>query len=283
MQTNNGSIFLRLLVNKYFTGKQETLAKIMPKEDADLLAATLLPQKEPNVLLFLPERWLASFDRSWLEPALEKMPKALQEVYKRAFPKIFAPKSEKNTPSAYNKTVQEFLISHLKKSWTDYEAPPKDLLPASELSPLLHLQREELLEVVDLLAVHDLVEEMRHIVDKKLLQGVLQYLSTLQQRYLGVLLRQKSRQEARKISVRELLKEGNKFPKILHTFGLQRLSLALSGSSSDFIWHILHAFDFSRAKYLENHIKKEEVPKETREALLQVQNVLQFLKTDTAP
>ncbi len=283
MQTNNGPIFLRLLVNKYYTGKPDMLAKILPKEDADLLAATLLPQKDPNLLLFLPQSWLASFDRTWLEPVVEKMPKPLREIYAKAFPKYFAPKSEQNQPSIYNETVQDFLINHLKKSWGDYEAPPKDLLPTWELSPLLGLQRQELIEIVDLLAIYDLVEEMRHIVDKRLLQAVLQYLSVEQQHYLRALLRQKSRQLSSTLSIRELLKEGKKFKEMLHKLGLQRLSNALSGASNDFTWHILHAFDFNRAKFLQNHIKKEEVPKETPLALLQVQHVLQYLKTETAP
>ncbi len=153
-------------------------------------------------------------------------------------------------------------------------------MPIWELSPLLQLTRLELLDIADLLAMHDLVEEMRHIVDKKLLQGVLQHLTAKQQHYLQILLRQKSRIKPTSLSVRELLKEGNKFPQMLHKFGLQRLSFALSGATDDFIWHIVHTFDLARAKFLLNHIKQEEVPNQTPSALLQVQHIIQFLKTE---
>jgi hypothetical protein len=282
MHPSNGQIFLRLLLNKYFVGKPDTLAKIMPKEDADQLAATLLPQRDPNMMLFVPQNWLSSIDSSWLKPAVEKMPKQLQEVYAKAFPTIFGTSKEEKA-GAYNETVQDFLISHLRGAWEEKEAPPKELLPTWELSGLLSLSRPELMEIIDLLSMHDLVEEMRHIVDKKLLQSVLQHLTIEQQHYLRVLLRQKSRGLASTLSVRELLKEGKKFPQLLHKFGLQRFAFALSGASNDFTWHILHALDFNRAKFLQNHIKKEEVPNQTRQALLQVQHIIQFLKTETAP
>jgi hypothetical protein len=145
------------------------------------------------------------------------------------------------------------------------------------------MAKEELLEIIDLLAMHDVVDEIRHIVDKKQLLAILQYLSTEQQHYLKVLLRQKSRVKPTGLSIRELLKEGKKFPQAIHKLGLQRFAFALSGASDDFTLHILHALDFQRAKFLQNHIQKEEVPNQTPEALLQVQHIIQFLKTETAP
>ncbi len=282
-QQNSGLIFLRLLLNRYFTGKPDTLDKIMPKEDADKLSETLLPHKEPNLMLFMPQNWLYSMDGSWLVPVVEKMTKPLQEVYAKAFPSIFGDKEKKetDTPQAavYNETVQDFLINYLHATWAEKKAPPKELLPTWELSGLLDLSRSELLKITDFLSMHDLVEEMRHIVDKKLLQSVLQHLTPEQQQYLRTLLRQKSRQQPTSLSVRELLKEEKKFPQLLHKFGLQRLATAISGASDDFIWHISHILDLPRAKFLQNHIKKEEVPNQTQQALLQVQHIIQFLKT----
>ncbi|MCE5293900.1 MAG: hypothetical protein LLF94_04735 [Chlamydiales bacterium] len=281
---NSGLIFLRLLLNKYFTGKPDTLSKILPKEDAESLHEIKLTSAEPNLMLFEPKEWLSSIDPTWLMPVVQKMQEPLQEVYKKAFPNVFGERSkELPAASSYNDTVQDFLITYLHTAWTENSCPPKALLPTWELTPLLDMSRSDILDIADLLAMYDLVEEMRHIVDKKLLQAVLQYLTTEQQHYLRILLRQKSRQMPTTLSVRELLKEGNKFPQRLHRLGLQRLSLALSGASDDFTWHILHTLDLSRAKFLQNNIKKEEVPNQTALALLQVQHIIQFLKTETAP
>lgn len=278
-----GPIFLRMLLNKYYPAKPDTLATIMPKEDYDELATTLIAHKEPHLMLFVPDKWLSSMDPSWLEASIQKMAKPLQDVYARAFPTLFGQPAQTGASLGYNQLVKDFLVTYLHSVWAEQEAPPKELLPEWELSMLLELSRQEFLEIVDLLAMHDLVEEMRHIVDKKLLQAVLQHLTTEQQHYLRILLRQKSRQQPTSLSVKELLKEGNKFPQLLHKFGLQRMSFALSGASDDFIWHILHMLDLSRAKFLQNHIKKEEVPNQTPQALLQVQHIIQFLKTETAP
>ena len=280
---NCGQIFLRMLLNKYCTAKPDTLTKILPKEDMDRLNATMLPHSEPNLMLFVPKNWLASIDPTWLLPVLQKMSAPLQEVYQKAFPAQFGEKSSCKTPSNVNDMLQDFLITYLHSAWTEKEAPPKELLQPWELTPLLDLSRQEFIEIADLLAMYDLVEEMRHIVDKKLLQAVLQHLSTEQQHYLRILLRQKSRLKPTSLSVRELLKEGNKFPQMLHKFGLQRMAFALSGASEDFLWHILHTIDLARAKFLQNHIKTEEVPNQTPQALLQVQHIIQFLKTETAP
>ncbi len=280
MHEQNGSIFLRLLLNRFNTDKPEQLAQIVPKEDHEALSPTYIANNDPRLMLFLPQSWLSSIDSSWLKPCVEKMSKPLQEVYAKAFPKQFG-KSE--AKSAYNDTVQDFLITYLHSVCSEKEVTPKVLLPTWELSPLLDLSRTELLEIVDLLAMYDLVEDMRQIVDKKLLTSILQYLTHEQQHYLRLLLRQKSSKKPSSLSIRELLKEGKKFPQTLHKLGLQKLAFAISGASKDFCWHILHILDLPRAKFLQNHIKEEEVPNQTPQALVQVQHIIQFLKTETAP
>jgi hypothetical protein len=281
MLEQKGTTFLRLLLNKYYSGKGEQLAKIMPKEDWEALQAISFTQKEPELLLFKPNEWFASLDLTWIKPTLESFPKELQEVYKKAFPKELS-----ETPEAtpfLNKRLQEFLLDYLHRKWNEQEVKPKELLAQTELSNLLAKTHDELLEIIDLLSMYDLVEEMRHVVDKKLLQAVLQHLSTTQQHYLRVLLRQKSRQQPSTLSIKELMREGKKFSHELHKFGLQKFTLALSGLDDDFIWHLTHLLDLNRAKFLKNLIQKQEVPNSTRLAKMQVQHIIQFLKTEATP
>jgi hypothetical protein len=281
---STGPIFLRQLLNKYFTGTPDALAQIMPKEEYDILQGVRLTLNDPEKMLFRPQEWLSSMDPSWLTPTLQKLSKPLQEVYAKAFPTAFGKLAPEAKAAPYNETVQDFLISYLHSAWAGDAAPPKEMLLDWELTFLLKLSRKEILQIVDLLCMYDLVEEMRHIVDKKQLLAVQQYLTQDQQQYLRILLRQKSRIKPSLLSVQELLKEGPKFPQILHKFGLQRLAFALSGAKDDFIWHIEHTLDLARAKFLLNHIKEEEIPNQTPQALLQVQHIFQFLKTEkTAP
>lgn len=287
MSEQKGPTFLRLLLNKFFTGKQDALPKLLPKEEWDTLSATLIAQKDPELSLFLPNQWLSSIDISWLGPTLLAMPKPLQEVYLAAFPtelgQALGQKAvEGQVPRALSPQVKEFLLSFLFTLWKDKEVKPKELIPTWELSPLLKLPRAELLEIVDLLAMYDLVEEMRQIVDKRLLQAIIQYLTPAQNHYLRVLLRQKSSHKPSPLSVKELLKEGKKFPQMLHKFGLTRFALALSGANDDFTWHILHTFDINRAKFLMGQIQKEEIANQTPLAQMQVQHIIQFLKTETS-
>lgn len=279
--------FLRLLLNKYFTGKQDVLAKIMPKDEWETLAAIHVTQKDPSLVLFVPREWLSSIDSSWLKPVLEALPKPLQQAYLAAFPRevgaaLGLKEVSVQAQEAPNSSLHDFLLSYLYKLWNDKEVNPKEFLSTWELSSLLKMSRKELLEIIDLLAMYDLVEEMRQIVDKRLLQAVLQHLSQSQQHYLRLLLRQKSKQKPMTLSVKELMKEG-KFCQLLHKFGLQRLAIAFSGADEDFIWHILHTLDSNRANFLTSYLQKEEVAKETPAARLQVQHIIQFLKTETPP
>lgn len=278
-------IFLRLLVNKYFPERLEQLAKIVPEKTFQEIKSHNFSEKCPECILFFVDTWLTSCHPSWLEPLISEMTLPLKTVYLSCFPQpisdYFRAKEEyKDIPSAAPpaEPIRQFLLGFLHRKWEENHPLPKELLQENELSSLLVISRQELLEVVDLLAVYDLVDEVRHIVDKKQLQLILNHLSIQQQHYLRLSLRQKTKSVGGAGVVRELMKEPARFSMQLHRRGLQRLAYGLCGMDRDFLWHIMHTFDMPRAKFMMQYVQPEVVPTTTSLVRQDVQQILQFLK-----
>lgn len=274
-QTKKGSLFLRLLLNKFLGGKADLLSKLLPKEEVDNLNSVQSSSSEPELILFDSKTWLTICDPSWYESITKNLPEQLQGLYKE----LLHNKTERLSPD-----VTQFLLDYFHKEWlknlNDDEPLPKELIEAGDLGPLLELKKAEMLEVIDLLSMHNLVDEVRHVVDKRILHVLSQALSSNQQQYLRMCLRQKTKHHAPTFSLRDLLKEPKKLPQVLHKQGLKRMAVALSGQSKDFIWYVVHTLDIARAKFLQADIQEEAVAHATKLAQLEILQIIQFLKTD---
>lgn len=276
---DKATLFLRLLLNKHFTAKVDILNKILPKDELEQLQAVTSHAKEPSLVLSNPRFWLQICDPSWYEATLASFSKPLQDLYSQIMP----PHTE---PFSLSPAVCEFLFQYLHSQWQkqagDTLPLPKELIEAGDLGPLLELKKQDLLEIADLLSMHNLVDEVRQVVDKKILQVLSQVLTTNQQQYLRMCLRQKTKHHAPTFSLRDLLKEPKKLPGVLHKQGLRRLATALSGQDQNFIWYVLHTLDIARAKFVQADIQKEAVPHATKLAQLEILQIVQFLKTGKA-
>lgn len=273
--------FFRLLVNKYFTGKADLVAKLLPKEQSDALARFQTPLKTPELLLFDSDRWFKTADLSWFLPTIQTLEAPLQKLYGEIVPAEIRTAlgiPSQSTSKPLSEPVKQFLLGYLHSKWHEVEPLPKELIHTGELLPLLDLRKNELLEIIDLLSIHDLVDEVRHIVDKRILQTISSLLTLPQQQYLRTCLRQKTKPHAPSFTLRELLKEPKKFHVLLHKTGLKRFALALNGENKEFMWHILHTLDVSRAAFLKQEVQSVATPHASKLAQLEILQILQFLK-----
>jgi len=291
-----GALFFRLLFNKYFTAKADLLKKLMPKEDFEVLQKTDCPGKNPEVLLFDPNVWLSSSDPSWFIPLLDKLPQELLSVYLHILPKeivgayAVSDKGKRckvaKTSAQVSSCIRIFLLQYLYKLQSEPQALAKELLPPSDLHPLLDCTKQDLHDIIDLLSMQDLVDEVRHIVDKRILQLLSKLLTTKQQAYLKMCLRQKTKPHTPTFSLKEQLKEPQKFVSEIRTIGIKRMACALSGENKDFVWHILHTLDMPSAKSIQEHIElqpiaapaKGETKYATKLGQIEIMQILQFLK-----
>jgi len=267
-------IFLKLLLNTYFSAKQEVIKSLATEEVFEKISECSFTQKDPKLVLSSVQEWSKSIHKSWLEDVLKTFPDALKK-YMENFLTTDLEKTQLS--KAASQFLCKYLYEHSKEQ--DLNILPRGLLPENLLSPLLDSSRLQLLEIIDLLAMYDLAEEVRYIVDKKILQGILQLLKDNQQIFLRSLLRNKSKLQMPKAFFQHLYTDEKKFTKALHKKGLQRLGCALSGQNPDFLWYLLHTLDMPRARYLETVIHSEAVANTTYMIQLQIIQILQFLKS----
>jgi hypothetical protein len=289
MLTKNGWIFFRLLLNKHIPANQEARIALLSEEEQKEISLYPFTSKNPALLLYPELAWLEHIHYSWLEESIKSFPGALLPALVLALPhelqkglaklKI-ATIAEESAP--FSPSVKNFILGHFYATWKDKDILPCKLLPESPLSPLLNCTKSELVKIVDMLAMHDLSEEVRHIVDKKILQAIIQTLTADQRKYLRSCLHQKSKIATLPLNAKEVYKDHKAFLTLLHRRGLKRFSLALFGSHPDFIWHIVHTFDTGRGKILLNSIPKEDVKQAAPVIQLEILQIIQLLKTKEA-
>lgn len=288
MLQEKGRLFFRLLANRCFSGKPEELTKLLQDNELNTLQLISPTWKNPSCLLFRPDTLLETIHYSWLEPTLKKVPEPLLSCVLHTLPTEYAQalvtrgissRQALEKAKNYPQPVRNFLLGIFFSQWEEGEVLPKELLPESDLQPLLECTKVELMDLIDLLAMYDLAEEVRHIVDKKLLQAIVSILSIPQQKYLRNTLHHKQKTPSTPLQVKTIYKDRKKFLHTLHKRGIGRLAFSLSGKPANFTWYPVHILDIGRGTLLRSLIQKEEIPTITQVARLQVLQALQFLRT----
>jgi len=287
MLTPKGWTFFRLLLNKFNAGKQEAAIALLPENEQQEIRQYQSPSTQPEVLLPASLGWLGKIHYSWLEAPLRTLPGAFSSCLLATFQEKQANSLTKRlhldkVEHRYPESIKNFLLGHLYAAWPDKEILPQELLPPSQLAPLLQCTKAELVELIDYLPMSDLAEEVRHIVDKKLIQAIICDLTRGQQKYLKSCLHQKSKVSLPSLDVRKIHQDKKSFLTILHKRGLKRLSIGLSGQHPDFIWHIAHILDIGRGKILMEQCEKEELPTVTQVTALQILQIVQLVKAKEA-
>jgi hypothetical protein len=278
-------------MNKYHRNKQDALLQLLPdssKMRATKIASYAFTSDDPLLALPVAKTWLNDVHYSWIEPYFLQLPPILhlpllaslskgqaEPLAKRGIAQL----PEHTAP--YSQSILSYAIVYLYNKWPDKEILPKALLGEHALTPLLQHSKSTLVLLIDLLAMHDLSVEVRKIVDKNLMQAIIQPLSLLQRKYLSNCLHQKSQTAVMPLNVKETHKNSKEFITTLHRSGIKRLSIALAGLPYDFMWHVAHILDRGRGKILMQQWQKEEAPTSTQVGRLQITQALQFIKINS--
>jgi|GEM_PF-2426961 len=282
MSVNKHVLFTRLLINQFAAQQAAEVAAFFDEETQKELAASSLDQADPQLLFSGFSSWLDSVHYSWLLEPIQTIKEPIRNLIIAQLPE----KQQRGlmqhslSPLAPTSSLvgQKFLFHTLKKICGDLPLLPRTFLSPSPLDPLLSLSKQELVTVIDLLSMHDLAEEMRHIVNKKLLQPIIANLSNNQQKYLKRILHQKSKATISPLNIKELYTNKSLFLKTLHKRGLKRLSIALSGGEFLFTQHLAHILDTGRGKILLDLYQQMEIPTSStimRQQALQIVQLIQ--------
>lgn len=277
--------FLKVLFNRYPLGSGDAGISLLPSEDSTALKSLNFNVSDPTPLLTLPEDILGKMHYSWLTPVIEAFPPALKDPLLSSLPSRTQERlrsalkmSPGNTKPLADKQLLRFLghRMHLEN------VMPLSFLPVTPLSPLAELSKAQLVEVIDLLSMHDLAEEIRHIVDKKKLQVVYELITARRAQYLKRCLQQKERLVSPKFDIDKYARDPRKLEAFLHQRGILRLGKALSGQHPDFIWHLVHTLDTGRGAILQKCYSPQAIANATPALMEQVVNVLNFQKIESA-
>jgi len=280
---SKSNVLLRVLLNKYHPGPPQSFLKCLPQDEIKEVAAVDTPSNDITPALTWPRDIILHTHYSWIAPIIEKMPKNLQ------LPVVASLPEPQNTgvgkllnlavlppPPA---TMQSFMLTQLYKAWNPSDALPRAYLPKSSLEALLTLSKTDMVDLIDLMAMFDLSDAIRHIVDKMLLKKIYQCLSPQKQQFLRLSLHKKEKLAAPKLDIGKWDGSLEQFNSILHRRGMLRFGKALCGQSRAFLWHVVHILDSGRGNAVAVHYLENEIPGITPLLAQQLLSVINFLKS----
>lgn len=279
-----GWIMMRVLMNRFHGGTPEAFLKNMPQENVQMVLSQDIHVDDPTPALIQPQQIIEKIHYSWMPPAIEQFPGAMQDLLIQALPPQHSVGIQKMMKKSLygpklSLPIRIFLMNLLYKKLSPSAVLPVKFLPISNLSILADTTKSELVRIIDFLGIQDLAEAIRFIVDKKKLKSVYNWLTPLKQNYLKVCLHQKDKLPIPKLDLEHWDGNYEKLDMLLHRRGLIRFAKALSGQHPDLFWHIIHILDIGRGSILNKHYTKESIPGVTPALTQQLFGLLNFLKT----
>ena len=225
------SEFVQSLYAKFPNDQLESAVELLPEHMREGLAGVRGGvSKNPKDFFVLPTEALSTIHVSWLEEIITSVPKPLQPVVRRAFD------GDRTMPGP----IAAFLVQFALSRWSDrdrlLERPVEQGLLA-ELSAPFDV-------VCDLLGVYSIVNEVRHLVDRKGLRASLSLLTLVQQRFLRSLLHLPGQALLQTSGVlASLRKDPKSAAQRLRREGIVRFAHAVHDEPEHALWTFYHSID----------------------------------------
>lgn len=282
-----GWIILRVLLNRFHQGPVEAMLRCLPQEDAHAILAQEIHSTDAKLALSQPQELINRVHYSWLLPAIKSLPQGLHAPILKLLPKErlgrlqkLLPETLKISPEPLSPFVQKFLAQILYHSLEPGEVLPVEYLPKTPLTDLVYWTKPRLMELMDLLGIHDLAEEMRHIIDKQRLSLLQPCLTTKKKQFLRLCLHKTEKIATSRIGLDKWDGDCRKLNQLIHQRGLLRLGKALCSQHPDLVWHIAHVLDSGRGEAILNHYSSAAIPGVTPVLVQQVINTINFLNNN---
>jgi len=289
--TSKQSLLFKVLLNRFQPGVNASFLKSLPPDESQEIMKQTATSQDAEIMLTWPYDLITRVHYSWLVPALQEMPEDLrpsviaslnpsQAVGLRNMLKIPAQTAEQK-PLA--DPLKKFMCNLLFRRWNPQDAMPGQYLPPTQLSPLLNLDKTQLVEVINFLAIYDLAEAIRHIVDKKYLRAIYLAIDQKQQHFLRLCLHKKEKLAAPGLSIEKWDQKPETLNLLLHRRGLLRLGKTLCGQHPSFVWHIVHTLDTGRAATISLYYRENAIPNVSPLLIQQILSLMNFLTQKTDP
>ncbi len=283
---NTAAIVCHAFLKKCSPEQQSTLLKYLPIAEAKQIRELGATLGDPSKGFSFCDEELFRIHYSWFAPYL----RSLLESDIRLFLSCLHPNQQKGlkTLLLFSNQLPEISLmasQFLRQTLFDRIAPPQLLpvacLPGSRLNPLLELDKQGWSSLIDLISMHDLSIEIRHIIDTAKLKQIYALLSKPQQAYLKTLTHKKEPIAFKKLGIAiwsgdaEALKHG------LFQRGINRIAKALYGHHASLIWYVSHHLDIEKGNALLKLCTPLDHPRAAPLLIDQVVDLSQSINTHT--
>lgn len=281
------ALMTRVLMNRYYQGAPTLfLEGVSPQVSKEVLDCQTNAENPSDAIVQPNAAITAGIHYSWLAPVLQSFSPAMQTLLLAALPESLSvplcPILHTSVSLALSENIKPYFLSLLYRKLGALEVLPIGFLPESPLAFLADYSKSQLIELIDFLGLYDLSDEIRQIVDTKVLKMIYRLLSAKQLQFLHVSLHQKEKLSTQPIGLKQWKGDAAELESVLHRRGLLRLGYALSGQHPDLLWHIKHRLDTGRGHLLASHYSKKEIPGVSVALLQQVLSVINFLTKKSA-
>jgi hypothetical protein len=275
--------FLKALMERFPNPGMAAALQTLPEELASKFKG--LPEKvgsDPELFLEQPTRVLLGMHPSWFEELVLLCPAALQPLLRKVVLEAVGKKEKKRT-EALTQPVREFLLGYLVAKWPERSIQGVESIEGASFPWLAKADERMVSSLVALLAVNDVVDVVRQIVDKKILQKILVALTPVQQRYLRSLLHRPSRSATLNKELTALLRDDPVMgAQRLMKRGFEELACAMKDEPQLLKWHVMHHIDRETAYFLKEVMAKGISSEELAEVKKHLSHAYRFLqKADT--
>ena len=202
-----------------------------------------------------PEKELAKIHYSWLAPFLRSLPEnevklflsTLNPSQIQGLRTTLLLSNSLPTPSGLGAT---FLRKTLLGAIATEDLLPVACLPDDPLNGLLGLTIEELESLIDLLSMHDLSIEIRHIIETSKLKEIYALLTKAQTTFLKTLLHKKEPVSFKKMGLLAWKGDRESLSSMLTQRGVNRIAKALYEKNPSLLWHIAHRLDIDKGQLM---------------------------------
>lgn len=223
------------------------------------------------------------FHYSWLQAPLNRAPPAFRSLAVRALPeptrgalqKLLGVEKKEPIPS---QGLRHFILSLFFRLYASDMTPLEQEENMGKLAPLLTLEKESLLELVDFLGLWDLSHDVRRVIDRKLLHRIFLCLSVKEQGFLKKCLQSQDVLPPHSLDLTNWNGEQEELLHLLTIRGLARLGKALSGQPFEMIKALVRRLDTGRAQQLMGYMSKKEIPRTSAAAIGQVLQTLAWVR-----
>jgi hypothetical protein len=234
--------------------------------------------KAPELFLVQPQRVLKGMHPSWCEELVLLSPVALQPLIRTVVLEAIG-KGVQIGIEALAEPVRKFLLGYLVAKWPERNTQGVEGIEGASFLWLAGCDERAIFTLAELLAVNDVVDVVRQIVDKKILQKILIALTPLQQQYLRSLLHRPSRSATLNKELTALLRNDPVAgAQNLMRKGVEELALAMKDEPDLLQWHVLHHIDREKACFFKKVMEKEISPEEQKEMKKHLSHAYQFLQ-----